>query len=268
MKNQTAHDPYRIVPLAAFRDNYIWLLHRGARAAVVDPGEAAPVLARLAADGLQLCAILATHHHADHVGGIAELRARFPEVPVYGPVAEAIDGVTVPLRDGDRLELPFLAAGFDVLAVPGHTRGHLAYYDRNHLDCGALFCGDTLFSAGCGRLFEGTPRDMQGSLVRLRALPGVTKIYCAHEYTEANLRFALAVEPDNAELHAYVAQVAELRAAGRLSLPSTLAQERLINPFLRWDAPAVIAAAARFRGHPVSGPIEVFAAIREWKNGF
>lgn len=268
MKNQPAFEPYRIAPVAAFRDNYVWLLRRGDQAAVVDPGEAAPVLARLAEQGLTLCAVLVTHHHADHVGGIAELRARFPEVAVYGPADEAIATLTHRLRDGDRLELPGLGACFEVLAVPGHTRGHLAYYDRNHQGCGALFCGDTLFSAGCGRLFEGTPQDMQRSLARLMALPPETRIYCAHEYTEANLHFAAAVEPDNPDIAAYAHRVAELRAAGQPSLPTTLAQEARINPFVRWNAPAVQEAAARQRGHAVSGPVEVFAAIREWKNGF
>ncbi len=278
MNNQTAtdHEPYRIVPIAAFRDNYIWLLRQGDRtdAIVVDPGDAAPVLEYLAREGLRLSAILATHHHGDHVGGITALRARFPDIPVYGPADEAIDTLTVRLGDVDRLELPpFDAcfARFEILAVPGHTRGHLAYYDRNHLGCGALFCGDTLFSAGCGRLFEGSARQMQHSLARLKALPPQTRIYCAHEYTEANLRFARAVEPDNAALAEYSAHVARLRAAGQPSLPSTLAQELAINPFLRWDAPAVQEAASRFRGRPLrdlAEPVEVFAAIREWKDGF
>lgn len=278
MNNRTAtdHEPYRIVPVAAFRDNYIWLLRQGDRtdAIVVDPGDAAPVLDHLERERLTLSAILLTHHHNDHVGGVATLRARYPDTQVYGPRDEGIHGLSAGLGDGDRLELPpFDAcfARFEILAVPGHTRGHLAYYDRNHLGCGALFCGDTLFSAGCGRLFEGTAQQMQHSLARLKALPPQTRIYCAHEYTEANLRFARAVEPDNTALAEYAARVARLRAAGQPSLPSTLAQELAINPFLRWDVPAVQEAASRFRGRPLhdlAEPVEVFAAIREWKDGF
>ena len=258
---------YTIVPLAAFSDNYIWLLRRGDQAAVVDPGDAAPVFEYLEHEQLSLCAILVTHHHGDHVGGVAALRARF-KVPVYGPAAENIDTLTDRLTDNAHLELPQLGASFDVLAVPGHTRGHLAYYDRNHQGCGSLFCGDTLFSCGCGRLFEGTPQQMQHSLARLAALPATTRIYCAHEYTEANIRFASAVEPENAALRAYATAVAQLRAAQRPSLPSTLAQELQVNPFLRWDAPAVRAAASRFSGKPLDQPEEVFTAIRAWKNGY
>jgi len=267
--NRADRADYQIVPLPAFNDNYIWLLRRGDQAAVVDPGDAGPVLQYLDQQQLSLCAILATHHHGDHVGGIAALRARYT-VPVYGPAAEAIDLLTDRLDDGARVELPQLGASFEVLAVPGHTRGHIAYYDRNHQGCGSLFCGDTLFACGCGRLFEGTAKQMRHSLARLAALPEATCIYCAHEYTEANIRFARAIEPDNADLPAYAAEVARLRAANRPSLPTTLGAELRVNPFLRWGIPAVIEAASRFVGKPLlkQDADEVFAAIRSWKNGF
>jgi len=251
-----------IVALPAFADNYIWLLRRGGASAVVDPGEARPVLDYLAASGTRLCAILATHHHADHVGGIEEIVAHHA-APVYGPAAEAIDGVDRPLADRARFGLAELGIDFEVLAVPGHTRGHIAYYRR-----GMLFCGDTLFGAGCGRLFEGTAATMQASLARLAALPADTQIYCAHEYTEANLRFAATVEPGNAAIAQRIDATAQLRARGQATVPATLELELATNPFLRWDAAAVVAAAQARLGRPPSGPAEVFGAIREWKNRF
>ncbi|HUW37663.1 MAG TPA: hydroxyacylglutathione hydrolase [Rhodocyclaceae bacterium] len=256
-----------IVPIAAFSDNYIWLLRRGRHAAVVDPGDAAPVLAHLEQHRLELAAILVTHHHGDHIGGIEALLAH-SRVPVFGPAGEAIDEVDRQLKDGDRVELPELDTSFEVIAVPGHTRGHIAYYGRNPSACGVLFCGDTLFACGCGRVFEGTPQQMWRSLARIAALPPDTRIYCAHEYTQANIRFALAVEPDNAALRARAEAVARLRAAATPTVPSTLAEELATNPFLRWDAPAVIASAARAGGSEAEGPEAVFAAIREWKNKF
>lgn len=258
---------YTIVPLPAFNDNYIWLIRRGDQAAVVDPGDAAPVLDYLDRNHLKLCAILATHHHADHVGGVPDLLDRFA-VPVFGPADEPIADLTRSLRDGDRVEVPQLGVNFEVLAVPGHTRAHIAYYDRNHSSCGALFCGDTLFASGCGRIFEGTPVQMRSSLAKLSALPGATRIYCAHEYTQSNIRFALAVEPDNAALLKRAAEVARLRESNRPTVPSTIAAEREVNPFLRWQAPAVIATAQRISGKPLTQPDEVFTTIREWKNRF
>ena len=262
----TATD-YQIVPVCAFSDNYIWLLRRGDQAAVIDPGDAAPVLAYLEQQRLDLCAILVTHHHGDHTGGIEALLERY-HVPVIGPAGEPIDSLTSQLADGERFVLPQLATGFEVIAVPGHTRAHIAYYDSNHSGCGALFCGDTLFACGCGRIFEGTPGQMRHSLARIKALPGSTRFYCAHEYTQANIRFALAVEPGNAALQARAEEVAQLRAANRPSIPSTIALELAVNPFLRWDAPAVIQAAQHYRGAPLTQADEVFAAIREWKNNF
>lgn len=245
--------------IPAFKDNYIWLLQRDRQAFVVDPGDAAPVVARLAADGLTLAGILLTHHHADHQGGVAELTERY-RVPVFAPAAESITGRTHPLSGGESLMV--LGSTARVLAVAGHTAGHLAY-----LADGCLFCGDTLFGAGCGRLFEGTPAQMAVSLDIIAALPPTTLIYCAHEYTELNLRFALAVEPDNAAVHERIARVAELRRAGRPSVPSTLAEELATNPFLRCRQPAVIAAAQR-HGATDASPVAVFAAIRGWRNVF
>jgi len=248
-------------PIPAFRDNYIWLLSRGEAAVIVDPGDAAPVEAALAAGGLQPSAILVTHHHADHQGGVAALAARFG-VEVFGPAAESITGLTRPLAGGERIYPLGPDVPFDVLAVPGHTSGHIAY-----LADGRLFCGDTLFGAGCGRLFEGTPAQMAASLVRLAALPDETEVCCAHEYTETNLRFAVAVEPDNPAIQERIAASAALRARGLPTLPSSIGLEKATNPFLRCDAPAVIAAARR-RDAAAAGPVDVFAAIRGWRNEF
>lgn len=255
-------DALNIFPLSAFEDNYIWVLRRGDAVAVVDPGDDAPVLDYLTASATRLVAILATHHHADHVGGIADIVSRHP-APVYGPALEAIAGVDHALAAGDHFALANLGIEFEVLGVPGHTRGHLAYYRR-----GTLFCGDTLFAAGCGRLFEGTPATMYASLSRIKALPADTRIYCAHEYTQANLRFAAAVEPGNLAIAARVDAVQRLRSQGLPTVPSLLADELATNPFLRWDAPEVAAAAQERLGRPATGAEEVFAAIREWKNRF
>lgn len=258
---------YTIIPLPAFDDNYIWLLRRGDDAAVIDPGDAAPVLEFLERHHLRLRAILVTHHHGDHVGGIPDLLKHF-DVPVFGPAGEPIDTLTLTLTDGSHVELPELGVQFDVLSVPGHTRAHIAYYDRNHSPCPTLFCGDTLFGCGCGRVFEGTPAQMRQSLAKLAALPDSTQIYCAHEYTQSNIRFALAVEPDNAALLAHAEHVSQLRQANRPTVPSTIGQECEVNPFLRWDSPTVIAAAQRIGGKALIAPDDVFTAIREWKNRF
>ena len=245
--------------IPAFKDNYIWLLTRGRRAVVVDPGDAAPVAAQLAANGLHLEAILVTHHHADHQGGVRELAARWHPT-VYAPASESITGRTHPLSGGERISI--LDCPLEVLAVPGHTLGHLAY-----VASGMLFCGDTLFGAGCGRLFEGTPAQMAASLARLAELPDDTAVYCAHEYTTLNLSFARAVEPDNPALAARLARVAAQRAAGLPSVPSTLAEEKATNPFLRCSEPAVVAAALA-HGAVDRSPTAVFAAIRGWRNTF
>ncbi len=254
--------PYEVVPVSAFRDNYIWTLRAGGFAAVVDPGDAAPVLEYLAREKLELCAVLATHHHADHVGGVAGLLREW-RVPVYGPRHEPIATLTHPVSEGDRVTLPELGAAFSVLDIPGHTRAHIAYYGA-----GALFCGDTLFACGCGRVFEGTPEQMYASLEKLAALPEDTKVYCGHEYTLANIGFAKAVEPQNAALAEREERERRLREAGRPTLPSTLAQEKATNPFLRCREPAVVQSANKYLGARLAAPAQVFAAIRDWKNGF
>ncbi len=235
---------------------------------VVDPGDAAPVLAALDSLGLRLAAILVTHHHADHVGGIAALRGRL-QGPVYGPAHEAIPQPCTPLLEGDVVTV--LGQPFKVLDVPGHTAGHIAYLqqavDGTALQAPWLFCGDTLFSGGCGRLFEGTPAQMAASLARLAALPGATRVCCTHEYTLSNLRFAGAVEPANAALADYAQRCQALRAAGQPTLPSSIAIERQINPFLRCSEPAVVASALA-HGAVQEDTVSVFAALREWKNSY
>jgi hydroxyacylglutathione hydrolase len=253
----------QVAPLTAFKDNYIWTLRLGRSAAVVDPGDAAPVLSYLKAESLELSAILATHHHPDHVGGIAELIAKYPGVPVYGPADEPIASVTHPLRDGDQIELPALGVAFQVIGIPGHTRAHVAYYGG-----GMLFCGDTLFACGCGRLFEGTAEQMYASLRKLTSLPDDTRVYCGHEYTLANIEFAKAVEPDNEALSDRERSDRGLRDAGRPTLPSTLGREKATNPFLRCLEPPVIESANKYLGARLADPVKVFAAIREWKNRF
>ena len=259
-----------ILTLPAFSDNYIWLIRCLGRAVVVDPGDATPVLSQLAASGDQLCAILLTHHHPDHVGGVAKLLAANSgsALPVYGPAAENIGVVTRPLQGGEHIRIDELAAGFDVINVPGHTRGHIAYYSPGLAPDGVLFCGDTLFGAGCGRLFEGTPAQMQGSLARIAVLPASTLVFCGHEYTQANLRFACAVEPGNQQTRARSKEVARLRSENRATIPSRIGLELATNPFLRWDAPEVIAAAGARLGHAPANAVQTFAAIREWKNSF
>lgn len=250
----------QITGIPAFSDNYIWCIEQDGWALVVDPGEAEPVLDHLGRSGARLAAILITHHHGDHTGGIAGLAPRF-DAPVIGPAREDIAGVTVRVREGDTVRIPQLDAEFSVIELPGHTLGHIGYYRPNQ-----LFCGDTLFGCGCGRLFEGTPAQMVGSLSRLAQLPADTLVYCAHEYTQANIRFALAVEPANSSLLARSREVGKLRLAGLPSVPSTIETERETNPFLRIGEAAVIAAAVA-RGAAAS-PDAVFATLREWKNRY
>ncbi len=253
-----------LLALSAFTDNYIWMLHDGREALVVDPGDAAPVLDALDARGLSLKGILVTHHHSDHVGGLDGLRARL-QGPVYGPARESIPGPFVPLGDGDSIEL--LGCRFEVLDVPGHTSGHIAYFHRPASGQPLVFCGDTLFSGGCGRLFEGTPAQMHRSLSRLAALPGDTRVCCAHEYTLSNLKFARAVEPRNTELQAYTAHCESLRHRRQPTLPGSIGQERRINPFLRCGEPAVVQAALAHGATSEEGA-DVLAALRQWKNDF
>jgi len=253
---------FAVEPIPAFTDNYLWLLVRGAEAAVVDPGDATPVLQRLARRNLRLRAILVTHHHGDHVGGVAEL-AQATGARVYGPRDEAIAAREVALAGGERIDV--LGAAFDVLAVPGHTLGHIAYHAPS---LRTLFCGDTLFAAGCGRLFEGTAGQMNASLARLAGLPADTRVYCAHEYTLANLRFALAVEPGSEPLRQRQLACVALRERGEPTVPSTIAEELATNPFLRCEVPAVRRAAEARAGRPLPAPAAVFAVLREWKNTF
>ena len=253
-----------LIPIPAFADNYLWLLHDGKRALIVDPGDAEPVLRTLAQYDLQLESILVTHHHADHTGGVAALR-QATGAKVYGPATERIPEPFAPLREGDTVRA--LGLDFQVLDVPGHTAGHIAFYTPDMDGKPLLFCGDTLFSGGCGRLFEGTPAQMLASLDKLAALPGNTRVCCAHEYTMANLHFAMAVEPDNAALAAYQAYCQQLRAQGQPTLPGSISQETQINPFLRTRQASVVAAVHRFDAS-AHDETTVFAALRQWKNQF
>lgn len=258
-----------LTPVPAFDDNYLWLLDNGREALVVDPGDAAPVLAALDARGLTLAGILLTHHHGDHVGGVNALRPRL-NGPVYGPSGEKLPEPVQRLRGGDVVEL--LGLRLAVLDVPGHTAGHIAYFAADVPgQAPLLFCGDTLFSGGCGRLFEGTPSQMHASLQSLAALPLTTRVCCAHEYTLSNLRFAREVDPANAALAAYTAHCEAERAAGRPTLPVPLGTELRINPFLRCTEPALQDAARRhapLKLPAAPSPVDVFATLREWKNGF
>jgi hydroxyacylglutathione hydrolase len=255
----------QVSPVRAFSDNYIWLIRAPAdpgAAVVVDPGDDRPVEEALQQQGLRLGAILVTHHHADHVGGVGALVARHG-APVFGPAREKMPCAVQALDDGGTATLEHLGLQFTVMAVPGHTLGHIAYAGH-----GALFCGDTLFSAGCGRLFEGTPAQMLASLDRLAALPDDTQVYCAHEYTLSNLRFAAAVEPQNPQIAAALAAVRHSRERDEITLPSTLGRERHINPFLRSREPAVRAAAEQYAGQALPEAVDVFATVRRWKDGF
>jgi hydroxyacylglutathione hydrolase len=254
MKNLIIH------PIKAFSDNYIWCIHVGKNAVVVDPGEAKPVQKYLAANNLTLIAILVTHHHPDHVGGIGSLAM---DIPVFGPETETISSLTHRLREGDIVTIDKLSLKFNILDVPGHTRGHIAYYDDSR-----LFCGDTLFSCGCGRLFEGTAKQMYHSLNKLAALPDEMLVFCTHEYTESNIRFALEVESTNHDLIGYARDVQQARTNNLPSLPSTIKLEKKVNPFLRTNCETVIQAANAYASQTLTNPVEVFGALREWKNNF
>jgi hydroxyacylglutathione hydrolase len=245
-----------IIPIPALKDNYIWLIQETDTVAIVDPGEAGPVLQVLHDQRLHPSAILVTHHHWDHVNGIQELLKHYP-VPVYGPATESIPGRIKGLREGDRVHLPGLGIHFQVFDVPGHTLGAIAYYGE-----GLLFSGDTLFTAGCGRLFEGTPAQMYESLSKLASLDETTQLYCGHEYTLANAHFALTVEPGNQALRRRADEVAELRAKSLPTLPTTIAAERAANPFLRPESPEIRKNLAM----PDAPNAKIFAELRERKN--
>jgi hydroxyacylglutathione hydrolase len=253
-----------LTPLPAFADNYIWMLHDGTQAVVVDPGDAAPVERALDERGLRLAGILVTHHHGDHVGGVDRLRPRLQGL-VWGPARERIPQPYRPLAEGDAVDV--LGLHFEVLDVPGHTAGHIAYVQQGVASRPLLFCGDTLFSGGCGRLFEGTPAQMSHSLAKFAALPADAQVCCTHEYTLSNLRFARTVEPGNAALSAYDAHCRALRQDGLPTLPSSIGQELQINPFLRCSEPAVV-AAAQAEGATGTDAVSVLAALREWKNRY
>lgn len=254
--------PLEIEAIPAFETNYIWVAHDGHRCAIVDPGSAAEVHGFLDRNALKPCAVLLTHHHADHTGGVDELLTRWT-VPVWGPADPRMPQVDHPVGEGDRAEVPELGLIFEVLETPGHTSSHIVFHDSEH-----LLAGDTLFSAGCGRLFEGSPEQMQRSLDKLEPLHDRTKVYCAHEYTRDNCRFALEVEPDNTALREWAAEVDRRRQAGRITLPVSLGLERAINPFLRTRESAVIRAANRREPGTGTEPAAVFGVIRRWKDRF
>jgi len=252
-----------ISAIPALADNYIWLLQesRSSLASLVDPGDAQPVLQRLRRENLQLAAIFITHHHGDHVGGIRQLVAAYPDVEVFGPMQENIPGMTHPLREGDKVKIPGTGIDLQVLDVPGHTHGHIAYYGAN-----ALFCGDTLFACGCGRLFEGTPEQMQTSLSKFLTLPNETDVYCAHEYTLDNIQFAKWVEPNNPILLQRELDDQARIDADQATVPSKLSLEKQTNPFLRFTEAEVITVAEQKAGRRLNSPTEVFTVIRHWKD--
>jgi hydroxyacylglutathione hydrolase len=251
-------------PLAAFSDNYVWMITDppSPTAVIVDPGEASAVLRVLGDRGLDLVAVLLTHHHGDHVGGVAEV-LRHKRVPVFGPASEEISTVDHPVGEGDQVPLPDLGFDLEVIDVPGHTAGHIAYLGPEF-----ALVGDTLFAGGCGRVFEGTPEQMYTSLQKLAALPRETLVYCAHEYTVANLRFAREVEAYNEALAARLEAALAARAEERPTVPSTIGDELATNPFLRCDQSAVIASAEATSGLDVPTAVDVFTIIRSWKDGW
>ncbi len=255
----------KIFPIPAFHDNYIWLYQSQQQAWVVDPGDAGPVEACLLEHGLELAGILVTHHHMDHIGGIRNLIAR-RDIPVYGYSQANIPMISHPLSEGDAVELPGLK--LNVMTVPGHTMDHIAYHGESSELGPVLFCGDTLFSAGCGRLFEGTPENMLSSLTKLKSLAGGTKVYCAHEYTLSNLAFAKAVMPDSDAVQQRINECADLRQQGIPTLPSLLSRELEFNPFLRTNDAKIIAQARMKLGHEPQNEAEVMGAIRKWKDNF
>lgn len=256
-----------LFPIPALNDNYIWVVHDQRSAVVVDPGQAEPVQRYLAEHGLTLTAILLTHHHGDHVGGAKTLQQAFNAV-VYGPAGEQLPVCDHRLQEGDRVHLTAPELALQVLDVPGHTAGHIAFHGPLPGGEHVLFCGDTLFAAGCGRLFEGTPAQMVHSLSKLTALPPGTLVCCAHEYTLGNVRWALQVEPDNTVLQERFQQVSGLRSNGLCTLPSTLQLELETNPFCRTSQTSVVKAANAYSGGPLATPEQVFACLREWKNNF
>ena len=252
----------KIVPIPAFQSNYFWSIEDGETAAIVDPGDASPVLNYMTKNSLELKFILVTHHHPDHTGGIRDLKKHNPDCKVYGPANEQISMVDDFLAEGDNVNLGSLGK-YHILDIPGHTAGHIAYYDEK-----SAFVGDTVFAVGCGRLFEGTPAQMVNSLNKIKSLPESIRLYCAHEYTLNNISFAKEIEPENKDLQDFEVICKKLRKLDRPTIPTTLAEELKINPFLRCNEPEVIKAAERHASHTMQSEIEVFACIRDWKDCF
>jgi hydroxyacylglutathione hydrolase len=257
-----------IITVPAFSDNYIWLIcdEKQQYAAIVDPGDARPVIKALENNAIEPVAILITHFHSDHVGGISGLLDRYPGLPVYGPASERIPHITNPLKGDETIVIKKIGTEFQLMNVHGHTAGHIAYYTKDRNGNGKLFCGDTLFAAGCGRVFNGTLNDLHDSLQKIAQLPDDTLIYCAHEYTLDNIGFAKWVEPDSADLLAREEASMALLDAGQATVPSLLSLELKTNPFLRTDQPQVIQRVAEATGKKLKNSAEVFAAMRTWKD--
>jgi len=255
-----------IIPLPALNEhyNYIWLLKNKTsnHIAIVDPGEAGPLLSLIESEKLIPIAILITHRHWDHVDGILEITEKY-DIPVYTPKTESVKGSTHPVGEGDSVLLPELDLKLTIMDVPGHTSGAIAYYAE-----GMVFSGDTLFAAGCGRMFEGTPPQMHASLSKFKTLPDSTLLYCGHEYTVSNLKFAANVEPDNTAIQERLCLAEKARNLNRPTVPTSLAAEKQTNPFLRCEEQDVISAASYFSGKKLNEAADVFAAIRQWKDNF
>lgn len=256
---------FKIHPVPAFKDNYIWVIHTHDAAIVVDPGAASPVIEYLQLEELQLSAILITHHHHDHTGGIIEL-LQYSNAPVYGPHSESIANITRPLLENDKIRIPEIPLELSVLEIPGHTLDHIAYYGSEPFNM--LFCGDTLFACGCGRVFEGTMQQMYQSLQKLSQLPDDTLVYCTHEYTLSNIQFAQTVDTNNAELLEFLTIAQALRKQNKPTLPTTIGSEKMINPFLRCTQPAIITSVQSYAREMLSKPDDIFSALRDWKNNY
>lgn len=254
---------YKISAIKAFTDNYIWSIRNDKHALVVDPGDAKPVMAFLDEHALSLKVILITHHHYDHTGGIAQLIERYPNARVYGPHNPSIQGITHRLAEGDTMDVAEFGLSFDILHTPGHTLDHIVFV---HTDF--IFCGDTLFSGGCGRMFEGTPDVFHASLQKLANLPACTKVFCTHEYTQANLQFALSIEPQNKALSDYQDWVVSQRETEQITLPSSIKREREINPFLRCHKPNVKQTVFGSPNNTAKSDVETFARLRQLKDNF